>query len=465
MARSAWSKDHSTIFSGVVRCGDVFFTLIAGLGAYVLHLGWWPVPNTYQIAFVLAELLVLLLFPAFGLYRSWRGGGLAAEIRRITVAWISVLIVLIVLSFVTKTSVWYSRGWIGLWAIGGWIALVAFHGGLRLFARWFREKGWNLRRVAIVGAGKLGRGVAAQIQESPWTGYKVVGFYDDTDSLAGSRIGGVRVRGRPESMSKLLSRYMVDEVWLALPLRAEPRVKEILYFLRHSTVTVRFVPDIFGFQLLNHGVTDVAGVPLVDLNATPMVGVNRILKAIEDRLLSMLIILLISPLLALIAIGVKLSSPGPVFYRQERVSWNGKPFIMLKFRSMPVDVETATGPVWATHGESRATRFGRFLRRTSLDELPQFINVLKGEMSIVGPRPERPVFVQKFKDEIPNYMKKHMVKAGVTGWAQVNGWRGDTDLCKRIEFDMQYIENWSLWFDLKIIFLTLFKGLMHRNAY
>jgi len=166
-----------------------------------------------------------------------------------------------------------------------------------------------------------------------------------------------------------------------------------------------------------------------------------------------------------IAIGVKLSSPGPVFYRQKRISWNSKPFMMLKFRTMPVDCEVNTGAVWAKKGECRATRFGSFLRRTSLDELPQFIDVLKGNMSIVGPRPERPVFVDKFKDEIPDYMKKHMVKAGITGWAQVNGWRGDTDLNKRIEYDLYYIENWSLWFDIKIIVRTLFTGFVHKNAY
>jgi Sugar transferases involved in lipopolysaccharide synthesis len=166
-----------------------------------------------------------------------------------------------------------------------------------------------------------------------------------------------------------------------------------------------------------------------------------------------------------IALAVKLSSPGPVFYRQERISWNNRPFQMLKFRSMPVDAEQATGAVWARAGEHRATRVGAFLRRTSLDELPQFINVLRGEMSIVGPRPERPVFVHQFKHAIPDYMKKHMVKAGITGWAQVNGWRGSTDLAKRIECDIHYIQNWSLWFDLKIIVLTLFKGFVHKNAY
>ena len=188
-------------------------------------------------------------------------------------------------------------------------------------------------------------------------------------------------------------------------------------------------------------------------------------KAIEDRLVSGFSLIILSPVMVLIALGVKLSSSGPVYYRQERVSWNGLTFSMLKFRSMPVDAEWDKGAQWATSGDERPTRFGRFLRRTSLDELPQLINVLKGDMSIVGPRPERPVFIEEFKTEIPDYMQKHLVKAGITGWAQVNGWRGDTDLKTRIEYDIYYIEHWSIMLDIKIMAMTLIKGMIHKNAY
>jgi putative colanic acid biosynthesis UDP-glucose lipid carrier transferase len=194
-------------------------------------------------------------------------------------------------------------------------------------------------------------------------------------------------------------------------------------------------------------------------------GFNRYIKEIVDRLFAFILLFLISPLLLLIAIGVKLSSPGPVFYRQERVGWNNRSFTMLKFRSMPTDAEAGTGAVWARPGEKRATRFGGFLRKTSLDELPQLLNVLKGDMSLVGPRPERPDFVEVFKDQVPNYMKKHMVKAGITGWAQVNGWRGDTDLNRRIEHDLYYIQHWSVWFDLEIALRTVLTGFINKNAY
>jgi putative colanic acid biosynthesis UDP-glucose lipid carrier transferase len=209
----------------------------------------------------------------------------------------------------------------------------------------------------------------------------------------------------------------------------------------------------------------VAGLPVINLTESPLSDGNRVIKASEDFLLSLLLLMVASPAMLLIAAGVKLSSRGPVFYAQERVTWNGRHFTMLKFRTMPVDAEAATGPVWASPGEQRATRFGAFLRRTSLDELPQLINVLRGDMSLVGPRPERPEFVEQFRQQIPGYMQKHLVKAGITGWAQVNDLRGDTDLARRIEYDLYYIDNWSLLFDLRILCLTLWHILTSRNAH
>jgi putative colanic acid biosynthesis UDP-glucose lipid carrier transferase len=210
--------------------------------------------------------------------------------------------------------------------------------------------------------------------------------------------------------------------------------------------------------------TEVAGLPVISLTETPMSGVNRMVKAVEDYAFASLILAVASPLMLLIAIGVKLSSSGPVLYRQERVTWNGERFSMLKFRTMPVDAEAASGPVWMRQGERRATPIGRLLRRTSLDELPQLINVLKGEMSLVGPRPERPEFVERFRQQIPGYMQKHLVKAGITGWAQVNDLRGDSGLEQRIQYDLYYIDNWSLWFDLRILVLTLWHILKSHNA-
>ena len=225
---------------------------------------------------------------------------------------------------------------------------------------------------------------------------------------------------------------------------------------------VRYVPDIFGFQLLRHSFSEVAGMPVIGLTETPMEGVQRVLKAIEDYALGGLALMVLS---LAIAIGIKLSSPGPVFYLQQRVTWNGRRFTMLKFRSMQMGAEQASGPVWSRRDDPRTTRLGAWLRRFSLDELPQLLNVLAGEMSLVGPRPERPEFVARFRQEIPGYMQKHMVKAGITGWAQVNDLRGSTDLGKRIQYDLYYIENWSLWFDLRILALTLWHVVASRHAH
>jgi len=463
-----FKKNNPALFYSV-RIVDTLAIIVAGLLAYLWKFDDWELFERYQIALLLAAVLAPLVFPRLGVYRGWRGGNVLHNFHLLFSAWVTVLLILIVTAFLTKTSTLYSREMLLVWAIGALPVLLVARLLLYFVICRMREQGWNLTRVIIVGAGDLGQTVARRIKAADWTGFSLAGFFDDDPSLAGKDVDSIPVLGRLDELATYLQSRQDDnysyEVWIALPLRAEEQVKQILHDLRHTPVAIRYIPNIFGFRLINHDVSQIGGIPIIDLNVTPMVGFNRFIKAVEDWVLAAIILTIISPLILLIAIGVKLSSPGPVFYRQERVSWNGAPFQMLKFRSMPVDAEQQTGAVWAKKGEQRATRFGAFLRRTSLDELPQFINVLKGEMSIVGPRPERPVFVDKFKDEIPDYMMKHMVKAGITGWAQINGWRGDTDLEKRIEYDLYYIENWSLWFDLKIIFLTVFKGFVNRNAY
>jgi putative colanic acid biosynthesis UDP-glucose lipid carrier transferase len=291
------------------------------------------------------------------------------------------------------------------------------------------------------------------------------GFYDDAPELAGAVVDGIPVLGTIDSLCKDLDRSGLDQVWIALPLRSEERIRTLVAALRAYPVQVRYVPDIFGFQLLRHSFSEIAGMPVIGLTDTPLEGIPRLLKAAEDYALGGLALLLASPLLAVIAISIKLSSPGPVLDRQERVTWNGRLFTMLKFRSMPIGTEHSTGPVWSAQDDVRATRLGALLRRFSLDELPQLFNVLKGEMSLVGPRPERPEFVAQFRQQIPGYMQKHMVKAGITGWAQVNDLRGSSDLGKRIQYDLYYIDNWSVWFDIRILALTVGHVLRSRNAY
>ena len=328
-----------------------------------------------------------------------------------------------------------------------------------------RSRGPSHRhRVVIVGAGKVGQRLERSFNNYPWISFDVVGFLDDEVTRH------PRVLGKTSDLTHLLDAaevegHPIQYVYLALPLSAAERIQQITDECSTRLAHVCFVPDLLNMDLFNARVSDVDGLPVLHLLDETPLSMWRFGKRGIDLLFSALFLLVISPLMAIIALLVKASSPGPVFYRQERMGLNGKTFEMLKFRSMPVAAEQTSGPVWATKGEDRATPIGKFLRRTSLDELPQFINVLRGEMSIVGPRPERPVFIASFRSQVPGYMLRHKVKAGITGWAQVNGWRGDTSIERRIEYDLYYIQHWSLAFDIKIMLMTVWKGFVHDNAY
>ncbi len=461
-------KEYSQFLAILLRMMDVLAVVLGGLFAYYCKFGSLNLNTEYQSALIIAAVLTPIVFSFFHIYDSIRALNVWQHVNRLIQAIFIVWVMLAGLAFLTKTGETYSRSWFLLLGGFSFSLLIIFRCSLLIVLRMMRSHGWNERRAVIIGAGELGEKLLEAVQHKLWTGFQVIAILDDqADTKTSRTMHGIPVIKTPKDISAYLNQsgQSIDEVWLALPLHAEKRVKAILHELRHDTVTTRFVLDIFGMDLLNHSLTSLAGFPVLNIRSTPMVGVNRFIKAIEDRVLAGCILLLISPLLLLIAMVIKLSSRGPVFYRQKRVGWNGKEFEMLKFRSMPVNAESTSGPVWAKENENRATRLGAFLRKTSLDELPQFINVLSGDMSIVGPRPERQYFVEQFKKEIPRYMQKHLVKAGITGWAQVNGWRGNTSLEKRIEYDLYYIENWSLAFDLKIIFLTIFRGFVNKNAY
>ncbi|MDT0630360.1 undecaprenyl-phosphate glucose phosphotransferase [Rubrivirga litoralis] len=354
--------------------------------------------------------------------------------------------------------------------------LVALRTAIYAALRQARERGHNVRRVLIVGAGKAGQRLARAFQHYPWMGFEVVGFLDDrgdavdaepADPFYPGQEAAPRVIGPVRDIGAVLDRLGgVDMVYAALPLSAADKIEAVAEACTTRTAHLCLVPDILGLDLLlNSRVSDVDGLPVIHLLDEAPFDVRQIVKRAADVAFSLAALVLTSPLLALIAAAVKLSSPGPVLYRQTRMGLNGQTFEILKFRSMPVGVEAQSGAVWSRRGEARATPVGAFLRRTSLDELPQFLNVLRGDMSVVGPRPERPALIEGFRHQIPGYMLRHKMNAGITGWAQVHGWRGDTSLEKRIEFDLFYIRNWSLGMDVKILFLTLFRGFVHENAH
>jgi putative colanic acid biosynthesis UDP-glucose lipid carrier transferase len=458
-------KTYAPLFEWPVRIVDPLIVVLTGAAAYRLYLDAWPPPEHYLFALVGMSMLCSLVFVLLGLYAPQRGVTVFEEVRRLVNAWLLLAAAWFALLFLSKSGAEFSRVWSVYWLGFGLGGHLAFRGGIRLVLRMLRQRGHNLRHIAVVGAGALGREIAERLGKVPWSGLVITGYYDDDPNLRNAQVQGIPVLGPVDQLGRDLERQSLDQIWIALPLRAEARIRELLEDLGRHSVQVRFVPDIFNFALLRHSVTEIAGMPVISLTESPFEGENVLAKGAEDFVLSALILMLAAPAMLLIALGVKLSSPGPVFHRQRRVTWQGKPFTMLKFRTMPVDIEADTNAVWATRGERRATRFGAFLRRFSLDEMPQFINVLRGEMSIVGPRPERPEFVQRFRHEIPGYMHKHLVKAGITGWAQVNDLRGDTDLSERIRYDLYYIENWSVWFDLRIIALTVLHVFRSRNAY
>lgn len=462
-------REYASALNTAFHLAD--WLVIAGSGwlAHWLYLGTFILPVRHYQLVIIVFLLTALIFPLFRLYDAWRGVSIVDEAYTVTLAWGAVLLVIMVLAFMTKSGGYYSRGWLATWAASSWFGLIMVRAILRTGLHQLRRRGFNRKRIVIVGTAELGSEVAQRITAAPWMGLEVVGYFHANGGPKDVCIPGVPHIGCMDAVADYVASNAIEQVWIALPLGVEKKVRYLLHVLRNSTVDIRFVPDLFALRLLNHSVMDVAGLPVVNLSVTPMAGINVLLKALEDRVLALLILLLISPLMLIIAIGVKLSSPGPILFKQLRYGWDGKPIEVYKFRSMKMHAEEGGQVTQAKQGDPRITRFGAFLRRTSLDELPQFINVLQGCMSIVGPRPHAVAHNEQYKDSIDGYMKRHKVKPGITGWAQINGWRGETDTLhkmeKRVEYDLYYIEHWSLWFDIKIIVLTIFTGFVSRNAY
>ena len=406
--------------------------------------------------------VALLILRTFRVYRSARTARLSQEFYSLCLSMLMVAAIAGVGSF-------YARGELSRTAVlvflgVSTLALCGSRLAIRLMLRQLRRQGRNIRHVLIVGTGDLALLLIEKIQRHGDFGLRVEGLVAADGTEVGTRIGGHPVLGSVADLPRLVEQTGAELVYLALARAEFAAEQEALTALSDSTASVRLVPDLAQAFRLNASVEDFDGMPVVLVTETPELGWNAVLKRSFDLVASTLGLIVLSPLLALLAILVKLDSPGPVFYTQERVGMSGNRFGMIKFRSMRADAE-AHGPGWSTKEDSRRTRLGEILRRLSLDELPQLWNVFVGDMSLVGPRPERPMYVERFRSSIPGYMLRHHVKAGMTGWAQVNGLRGDTPLEDRIEYDLYYIKNWSLLFDLKIIALTFVRVFRDANAY
>ncbi|HVS16210.1 MAG TPA: undecaprenyl-phosphate glucose phosphotransferase [Thermoanaerobaculia bacterium] len=466
--------------AAIFLTGDLIATLVAFLGAWWLRFEVQVVPLTKNVPESGPYLLLLpfivvvwpIVFYFHGLYQIRRGQSRVEEFFSLFVA---KLLAVVLLAGIT--TFWrparepgsleyftYSRAFLVLFFSVGVLLIAATRFSIRATLRSLRRRGQNLRRILVVGAGVIGREITERLLAHRELGFEVVGFLDDDPGLASSSFFGVPVLGRVADAGEVIERENVDQLMIALPLDAHKKILRLLDQVSSECVEIRLVPDLLQYATLRASLEDLDGIPMINLSQVPLQGWQSLAKRGMDLLISGTAILCLLPFLPFVALAIWLEDRGPVFYRQERMGLDRRPFFILKFRSMRVDAESSTGPIWAVEDDPRRTRVGAFLRRTSIDEVPQLWNVFKGEMSLVGPRPERPAFVSEFKHKIPNYMLRHRVKSGLTGWAQVNGWRGNTSIKKRIQFDLYYIENWSLSLDLKILWMTLRQGML-RNAY
>jgi putative colanic acid biosynthesis UDP-glucose lipid carrier transferase len=461
-------RPHEAKLDFLTRTADAVWIGVALYWACTVYPETWD--NRHGTAAAVAIVFFYLSAQARGLYRPWRAEPMKNEVVRVFTSWMFVVPLVLLAGFLSKTSQDYSRLVMTAWFVSAPLLIASWRAALRLVLHEARSRGHNTRTVAIVGASPLGEDLARTMCSSSWMGMQLQGFYDDRHI---SRVHPIdpaisTVVGDLDDLVRAAKSGTVDVVYIALPLRAEPRINAIIRRLADTTASVYLAYDFGGFDVLRAQWTSVGNVPVVSIVENPFYGVDGLAKRIEDLVVGSLIMAVIALPMLLIAIGVKLSSPGPVFFRQRRYGLNGDELRVLKFRTMTVMEDGAT-VVQATKNDVRVTPFGSLLRRTSLDELPQFIQVITGEMSIVGPRPHAVAHNEHYRSLIQGYMLRHKVKPGITGWAQVNGWRGETDTLekmeKRVEYDLAYIRDWALGFDLKIIFLTILGAIRGKNAY
>ncbi len=465
-------KEHSKFFETLVLFSDWITLSCSWVLAYYIRFYIPIIPADKGIPpfYIYVTLLLFMVplwgivFKAFGLNRPRRISSWIAEIMDITKATTIATLILIALTFFVRRYEFSRLTFLYFWVISV-VALCVNRILFREFLRLIRRRGYNLRYALIIGTGSLGQEITDKIQKHPELGIKIKGFLSEDTSMVGNTLKGFQILDAFGNILSVIKNYGIDMVLIALPLSYHEKLKSILDNIDDEMVSIMVIPDLFEFTTLRGGVGEFEGMPVISLRDSPLYGWNAIIKRSTDILLSLLIILITSPLMLVLSVLIKVTSNGPVLYKQERMGLDGKIFSMLKFRTMKVQAEEETGPIWATKSDCRRTLVGAIMRKVSMDELPQFFNVLKGNMSIVGPRPERPFFIQHFKNIIPKYMLRHKMKAGITGWAQANGWRGNTSLEKRIEYDLYYIENWSIMFDFEIMWLTIWRGLISKNAY
>ena len=454
------SPTYRPVFAPIVALIDFSLVISAGFIAHTYRFGYEAMTAKYQVLSGGTALLIVFSLTVSGVYDSWRGRRLHTLLKRYSLGLGLGIAALGTFLIFTKTASEFSRIWLALFILLFLGTGLIYRSSYHFYLRHLRHKGRNIRNVIMFTTDKEQSRLSFNQEETTLAGYNIAS-YKTVDEIQAVILDG--------SMAKELGKTQAHEIWLNLPLSMGKLIKDIVYALRHETVDIRFFPDFEDIQLLNHKVSDIAGHYSVDISCTPLDGINRSIKRMEDIVIGTVISILITPICCLIACLIKVSSPGPILFKQYRNGLDGKRFKVYKFRTMKTHTEAEGQITQAQKQDSRITKIGSFLRRTSLDELPQFFNVLQGRMSIVGPRPHALAHNEYYKDLVESYMWRHKVKPGITGFAQVQGYRGETDTLdkmeKRVECDLAYINNWSFWFDLKIIMLTVYKGFMNKNAY
>ncbi|MCI8267829.1 MAG: undecaprenyl-phosphate glucose phosphotransferase [Lachnospiraceae bacterium] len=467
-------RDHQKYFNKLLVLLDAMVIAAAYWFSWFLWLSGYVKENdpgigilsveTYFAALAAIVPGYLILYNTFDLYSSKRTAKTIYEIFNIIKAnTVGLLAVMVVLYAINIPD--FSRGMVGVFYGINIVAESLMRKSVRYGLRRMRRKGYNVKHILLVGYSRAGEEYINKIKANPEWGYEVCGILDDHVPV-GAVYKGVRVTGEIETLQTVLTDNQLDEIGITLSLSDYDRLEAIVKLCEKSGVHTKFIPDYNSVIPSRPYLEDLDGLAVVNIRRVPLNNMaNMLMKRLVDIAGALAAIVLCSPFMLTAAIAVKVTSRGPLIFKQERVGLHNKPFQMYKFRSMEVQSDADEKKGWTVKNDPRVTKVGRLLRSTSIDELPQLFNVLKGDMSMIGPRPERPLFVEKFREEIPRYMIKHQVRPGITGWAQVNGYRGDTSIKKRIEYDLYYIENWSMAFDMKILFLTFFRGFINKNAY
>ncbi len=464
-------KDNQRYLNRLHVVLDIVVTIISYIAAWWLRIVVFQQPGegtlspkSYFAVLLLIVPVYMALYSALNLYKSKRYSSAKREFFDVIKANLIGLVIFFVGLYIVNEPN-FSRAVVFIFCMINVTLTIAMRNAIRLFLRQIRKKGYNVKYIVLVGYSRAAEEYIDRIMANPQWGYVVRGILDD-HIPAGTLYKGIKVVGRIDNLYYVLPENKLDEIAITLSLEDYDRLEEIVGLCEKSGVHTKFIPDYNSVIPSRPYTEDLSGLPVINIRRVPLTNtLNWIIKRVVDIIGALVALVIFSPVMLISAIVIKCSGGGPVIFKQERVGLHNKTFQMYKFRTMEVQKPQDESKAWTVKNDPRVTKFGKFLRKTSLDEVPQFYNILKGDMSLVGPRPERPVFVEKFKEEIPRYMIKHQVRPGLTGWAQVNGYRGDTSIRKRIDCDIYYIENWTFGFDIKILFMTVFKGFINKNAY